>query len=63
MHSCMYFCYVAEPLNFPQELVAYGLSEELLAKLLEQVQNEETSLIWCLKGVPDNDFTKHCIPF
>ena len=52
-----------EHLNFPQELVGYGLSEELLVKLFEQVHNAETALSWCLKGVPDNNFYQTLHPF
>lgn len=51
------------PLNFPQELIGYGLNEDLLAKLFGQVQNEETSLSWYLKSVPNNDFYQTLHPF
>jgi len=49
--------------EFPEELVAYGLNEELLATLFRQVQSEEKHLSWCLKGVPNNDFYQTLHPF
>ena len=52
-----------ESLGFPQDLVGYGLSEEFLAELFGQVQNEEKPLSWCLKGIPNIDFYKALHPF
>jgi len=49
--------------EFPEELVAYGLNEELLATLFRQVQSEEKHLSWCLKAVPNNDFYQTLHPF
>ena len=60
MHS---YLLCVECLSFPQELTGYGLSEELLAKVVREVQNEETSLSWCLKGVPNIDFYQTLHPF
>ena len=50
-------------LGFPQDLVGYGLSEELLTELFEQLQNDVKPLNWCLKGIPNIDFYKALHPF
>jgi hypothetical protein len=42
---------------FPSGLLSYGLNEELLAKVFDQVQNNE-SPSWHLRGIPDYGFYK-----
>ena len=42
---------------FPNELLAYGLDEKLLAEVFGQVQSQqEQTLVWHLRGIPDNEF-------
>ena len=39
---------------FPNGLLLYGLNEELLAKVFDQVQNNKSP--WYLRGIPDYGF-------
>ena len=50
---------------FPKELYIYGLDEELLTLVFDQVQSEKEKkpLRWCLQGVPNNDFYQILHPF
>ena len=48
---------------FPTDLVAYGLSEDLLMKVFHQVQNEEHPLAWYIRGIPDHGFYQDLHPY
>lgn len=49
--------------DFPQVLVAYGLSEELLAQLFEEVLSKKMPLSWCLNVMPNVDFYQTLHPY
>ena len=49
--------------DFPQELVAYGLSDELLARLIEEVLSRKMPLSWCLNVPPNVDFYQKLHPY
>ena len=49
--------------DFPQELVAYGLSDELLARLFEEVLSRKMPLSWCLNVPPNVDFYQKLHPY
>ena len=42
--------------TFPEELYDYGLDEEVLTSVFDQVQSGKESLQWSLKGVPNVGF-------
>ena len=48
---------------FPLRLHGYGLNEELLASVYDQVLNKKNILCWQLKDVPDIGFYQELHPF
>ena len=48
---------------FPNKLYGYGLTEELLASVFQQVLHQHVPLKWCLKGIPDIEFYQELHPF
>ena len=42
--------------------MSYGLSEDLLATVFDQFENDET-LSWSLRGIPDHGFYQDLHPF
>ena len=50
--SLVYFPYVGSDITFPLELNEYGLDEELLTAVFDQILSGTEPLLWYLKGVP-----------
>ena len=48
---------------FPKELHSYGLNENTLLVVFDQVQTGDIPLQWQLKGVPNADFYIKLHPF
>ena len=55
--------FVIGAVDFPQVFVAYGLSEELLAQLFEEVLSKKMPLSWCLKSHTKCCFLPNLAPY
>ena len=49
--SLVYFPYLSSDITFPLELNEYGLDEELLTAVFDQILSATEPLLWYLKGV------------
>ena len=54
---------VSDPVVFPEELHSYGLDEQTLVSVFQQVQKGKEPLVWSLKGILNNGFYQKLHPF
>ena len=57
LYMCTRFYVFTDTAVFPVGLLAYGLNEELLAQVFSQLgSDQEETLSWYVRGVPDHGF-------